>query len=184
MFLFVGLVVTTSNQHLGFAVCKFRPKSLYKLSLALVSVGSSPSTLIQQLIFINDNMLRWELIQLLSAKSNGPWPFHRKYQLEMDNVLDQEIASSPRLSSRLRMPNSLRNQVAILVEKLYSLRQSRGGYVATMSKLCLRIDELLQDNSQLAGVRSLQTAFNDAFSSFRDNVELTRGLLPEDSIEL
>ena len=31
MFLFVGSVVTTSNQHLSFAVCKFRPKSLYKL---------------------------------------------------------------------------------------------------------------------------------------------------------
>ena len=83
----------------------------------------------------------------------------------MDNVLDEEIPSSPRLSSRLRMPNTLRNQEAILVEKLHSLRQSRGGYVATMTKLCSKIDELLQDNSQLVGVRSLQTAFNDAFSS-------------------
>ena len=82
------------------------------------------------------------------------------------------------------MPNSLQNQEAILVEKLYSLRQSRGGYVATMSKLCSKIDELLQDNSQLVQVRSLQTALNDTFSSFRDHVELTQGLLPQDSIEL
>ena len=82
------------------------------------------------------------------------------------------------------MPNSLANQEAILVEKLHSLRQSHGGCVATMSKLCSKIDELLQDNSQLVGVRSFQTAFNDAFSSFRDNVELTQGLLPKDNIEL
>jgi len=53
-----------------------------------------------------------------------------------------------------------------------------------MSKLCSKIDELLQDNSQLVGVRSLQTAFNDAFSSFWENVELTQRLLPQDSIEL
>ena len=77
------------------------------------------------------------------------------------------------------MPNSLQSQEAILVEKLYSLRQSRGGYVATMSKLCSKIDELLQNNSQLVQVRSLQTALNDTFSSFRDNVELTQGLLPK-----
>lgn len=81
------------------------------------------------------------------------------------------------------MPNSLRMQQAILIEKLHSLRQSRGGYAATMSKMCSRIDELLRGNPQLVGVRSLQSAFN-AFLSLRDNVELTQGLLPQDSIEL
>lgn len=53
-----------------------------------------------------------------------------------------------------------------------------------MARLCSTIDELLQDNSQFVRVVSLQTALNDAFSNFWDDLELTQGLLCQDSIEL
>ena len=59
-------------------------------------------------------------------------------------IIDSETTSIILTSSRHRMPNSLKNKEGILREKLNSLRQSHG-YVATMTKVCLQVDDLLVD---------------------------------------
>jgi len=58
--------------------------------------------------------------------------------------MDSETTSTILTSSQRRMPNLLQNQEGILREKLNSLRQSHG-YVATMTKVCLQVDDFLVD---------------------------------------
>ena len=75
--------------------------------------------------------------------------------------MDSETTSTILSSSRRRMPNSLQNQEGVLREKLNSLRQSRIGYVGTMTKVCSQIDGLLVDFANLMQVRNLQATLND-----------------------
>ena len=98
--------------------------------------------------------------------------------------MDSETTSTILSSSRRRMPNSLQNQEGVLREKLNSLRQSRSGYVGTMTKVCSQIDGLLVDFAHLMQVRNLQATLNDAFENYRDNISCVTGLLASDSAEL
>ena len=82
------------------------------------------------------------------------------------------------------MPNLLQNQEGVLREKLNSLRQSRCGYVATVTKVCSQLDDLLVDFANLMQVQTLQTTLNDAFENYRDNISRVEGLLAGDSAEL
>ena len=82
------------------------------------------------------------------------------------------------------MPNSLQNQEGVLCEKLDSLRQSRGGYVATMTKVCSQVDDLLVDFANLMQVQNLQATLNDAFENYKDNISRAKDLLADDSVEL
>ena len=84
--------------------------------------------------------------------------------------MDSETTSTILSSSRRRMPNSLQNQEGVLREKLNSLRQSRSGYVGTMTKVCSQIDGLLVDFANLMQERNLQATLNDAFENYRDNI--------------
>ena len=101
----------------------------------------------------------------------------------MDGI-EADNASSIRASSRSRMPNSLQDQEGVVREKLNSLKRSAGGYVATMSKLCARIDDLLADFANLVQVRKLQATLSDAFRNYGDNVARTKALLNDSSVEL
>ena len=80
----------------------------------------------------------------------------------MDGI-EADNASSIRASSRSRMPNSLQDQEGVVREKLNVLKRSAGGYVATMSKVCARIDDLLADFANLVQVRN--SAKNEMFTS-------------------
>ena len=82
------------------------------------------------------------------------------------------------------MPNSLQDQEGVLWEKLNSLKRSAGGYVATMTKVCAQIDELLADFSNLVQARNLQATLSDAFRNYGDNIGRTKGLLSNGSVEL
>lgn len=82
------------------------------------------------------------------------------------------------------MPNSLQDQAWVLHEKLNSLSQSAGGYVATMTKVCSQIDELLTNISTLVQVRNLQATLTDASRNYRHNVGQTKGLLSDSSVEV
>ena len=82
------------------------------------------------------------------------------------------------------MPNSLQDQEGVLREKLNSLKQSAGGYVATMTQVCAQIDVLLADFSNLVEVRNLQATLSDAFINYGDNISHTKGLLSDSSVEL
>ena len=101
----------------------------------------------------------------------------------MDGI-EADNASSIRASSRSRMPNSLQDQEGVVREKLNSLKRSAGGYVATMSKVCARIDGLLADFANLVQVRNLQATLSDAFRNYGDNVARTKALLNDSSVEL
>ena len=116
---------------------------------------------------------------------NYPWPspIHRKCQLIMD-IMDSETTSTILRSSRRRMPNSLQNQESVLREKLNGLRQSRGGYVATMTKVCSQVDDLLVGFANLMQVQNLQATLNDAFENYKDNISRAKDLLADDSVEL
>ena len=100
------------------------------------------------------------------------------------DIMDSETTSTILTSSRRRMPNSLHNQEGVLREKLTSLRQSRGGYVATMTKVCSQVDDLLVDFANLMQVQNLQATLNDAFENYRDNISRAEGLLAGDIVEL
>ena len=82
------------------------------------------------------------------------------------------------------MPNSLQDQEGVLREKLNSLQQSACGYVATMTKVCVQINELLADFSNLVQVQNLQATLSDAFRNYGDNISRTKGLLSDSSVEL
>ena len=114
----------------------------------------------------------------------GPCHFIVKYQLKIMDGIEADNASSIRASSRSRMPNSLQDQEGVVREKLNSLKRSAGGYVATMSKVCARIDDLLADFANLVQVRNLQATLSDAFRNYRDNVARTKVLLNDSSVEL
>ena len=113
-----------------------------------------------------------------------PCHFIVKYQLEIMDGIEAGDASSIRASSRSRMPNSLQDQEGVVREKLNSLKRSAGGYVATMSEVCARIDDLLADFSNLVQVRNLQATLSDAFRNYGDNVARTKDLLNDSSVEL
>ena len=70
------------------------------------------------------------------------------------------------------------------MRNLNSLRQCRGGHVATMTKLCSQVDDLLIDFANLMQVQTLQATLNDAFENYRDNISRAEGLLAGDSVEL
>ena len=93
----------------------------------------------------------------------GPRHFIVKYQLKIMDGIEADNASSIRASSRSRMPNSLQDQEGVVREKLNVLKRSAGGYVATMSKVCARIDDLLADFANLVQVRN--SAKNEMFTS-------------------
>ena len=114
----------------------------------------------------------------------GPCHFIVKYQLKIMDGIEADNASSIRASSRSRMPNSLQDQEGVVREKLDSLKRSAGGYVATMSKVCARIDDLLADFANLVQVRNLQATLSDAFRNYGDNVARTKALLSDSSVEL
>ena len=117
----------------------------------------------------------------------GPRHFIVKYQLEiMDGIeANDAMASTIRASSRRhRMPNSLQDQEGVVREKLNSLKQSAGGYVATMSKVCVQIDDLLGDFSNLVQVRNRQATLYDAFRNYGDYIARTKALLSDSSVEL
>ena len=80
------------------------------------------------------------------------------------DIMDSETTSTILRSSRRRMSKSLQSQEGVLREKLNSLRQSRGGYVATMTKVCSQVDDLLVDFA------NLQATLNDAFENYKDNI--------------
>ena len=100
----------------------------------------------------------------------------------MDGIeADDAIASTIRASSRW---HSLQYQEGVVREKLNSLTQSAGGYVATMSKVCDQIDDLLADFSNLMQVRNLQATLSDALRNYGDNNARTKALLTDNSVEL
>ena len=53
-----------------------------------------------------------------------------------------------------------------------------------MSKVCVQIDDLLADFSNLVQVRNLQATLSDAFRNYGDNIARTKALPSDSSVEL
>ena len=96
-------------------------------------------------------------------------------------IMDSETTSTILTSSRRRMPNSLQNQEGVLREKLSSLRQSHG-YVATMTKVCFQVENLLVDCLSTSSTKPCSNFA--AFENYKYNISRPKDLLAGDSVEL